>query len=99
MTVAWIVVFKKIKCNGSFYNKILLPVSKASYGVYLLHLLLLVPICSAVREWLGIGTEGVLGVWTTPVEIVVSAVLGFVASVAVAVVLQRIPKIGKYIIG
>lgn len=99
MTVAWILLFKKIKCSGGFYNKILLPVSKASYGVYLLHLLLLVPICSAVREWLGIGTEGVLGVWTTPVEIVVSAILGFVASVVVAVVLQRIPKIGKYIMG
>lgn len=99
MTVAWILLFKKIKSSGSFYNKVLLPVSKASYGVYLLHLLLLVPICGAMREWLGVGSEGVLGVCTTPVQIVVSAVLGFVASVAVAVALQKIPKIGKFIIG
>ncbi len=99
MTVAWLLLFKKIKCSGGFYQKVLLPVSKASYGIYLLHLLVLVPICGAVREWLGVGLEGRLGIWTTPVEIVVSAVLGFLASAIIAVVLQKIPKIGKYIVG
>ena len=99
MSVAWILIFKKVKSSGAFYNKVLLPVSKASYGTYLLHLLILVPICGAVREWLGIGAEAVLGIWTTPVEIIVSAVAGFTASNIVAVALQRIPKIGKYIIG
>lgn len=99
MTVAWILLFKKIKYNGNFYQKVLLPISKASYGIYLLHLLVLVPISGAVREWLGLGTEGLLGVWTTPVEIVVSAVLGFLASAIIAVVLQKLPKVGKCIVG
>ena len=99
MTVAWILIFKKVKSSGAFYNKVLLPLSKASYGIYLLHLLILVPISGAVREWLGIGAKTVLGIWTTPVEIVVSAVAGFTASTVVAVALQRIPKVGKYIIG
>ena len=99
MTVAWLLVFKKIKCSGDFYQKVLLPVSKASYGIYLLHLLVLVPISGAVRGWLGSGAEGLLGVWTTPVEIVVSAVLGFLASAIIAVVLQKLPKVGKYIVG
>ena len=99
MTVAWIVFFKKIKSSGYFYNKVLLPVSKASYGVYLMHLLLLVPICGDVREWLGIGLDGKLGTWTTPVEIIVSAVAGFVLTAVVAVVLQKMPKVGKYIVG
>ena len=99
MTVAWLLLFKKIKCDGGFYQKVLLPVSKASYGIYLLHLLILVPISGAVREWLGVGAEGLLGVWTTPVEIVVSGVLGFLCSAIVAVVLQKIPKVGKYIVG
>ena len=99
MTVAWLLVFKKIKSSGGFYQKVLLPVSKASYGIYLLHLLVLVPISGAVREWLGVGLEGKLGVWTTPVEIVVSGVLGFVCSAIIAVVLQKIPKVGKYIAG
>ena len=99
MTVAWLLVFKKIKSSGGFYQKVLLPVSKASYGIYLLHLLVLVPISGAVREWLGSGAEGLLGVWTTPVEIVVSGVLGFLCSAIIAVVLQKIPKVGKYIAG
>lgn len=99
MTIAWLLVFKKIKCCGGFYHKVLLPVSKASYGIYLLHLLILVPISGAVREWLGIGLEGVLGAWTTPVEIVLSAVAGFTLTAVVAVILQKIPKIGKYIMG
>lgn len=99
MTVAWILIFKKIKSSGKFYERVLLPVSKASYGVYLLHLLILVPICGAIREWLGLGLDGCLGVWTSPVEIVLSAILGFVAAVIVAVLLQKIPKVGKYIIG
>ena len=99
MTVAWILLFKKIKSCGSLYRKVLLPVSKASYGVYLLHLLLLVPISGAIREWLGVGLEGCLGVWTSPVEILLSAILGFGLSTVVAVALQKIPKIGKYIVG
>ena len=99
MTVAWILLFRKIKNEGCFYKKVLLPVSKASYGVYLSHILVLVPIGGAVREWLGSGDEGLLGFWTTPVEIVLSAVLAFVAVSALSVLIQKIPKIGKYIMG
>ncbi len=99
MTVAWILLFRKIKNEGCFYKKVLLPVSKASYGVYLSHILLLVPIGGAVREWLGSGDEGLLEFWTTPVEIVLSAVLAFVAVSALSVLIQKIPKIGKYIMG
>lgn len=99
MTVAWLLVFKKIKCDGKFYQRVLLPVSKASYGIYLLHLLILVPISGFFREWLGLGLEGKLGNWTSPVQIIVSAVIGFLASALIAVLLQKIPKVGKYIVG
>ena len=99
MTVAWILLFRKIRNEGCFYKKVLLPVSKASYGIYLSHILVLVPIGGAVREWLGSGDEGLLGFWTTPVEIVLSAVLAFVAVSALSVLIQKIPKIGKYIMG
>ena len=67
--------------------------------MYLCHLLILVPVCGLFREWLGSGMEGLLGVWSTPVEIVASAVCGFVCVAAVSVAVQRIPKIGKYIMG
>lgn len=99
MTIAWILVFRKISAGGKFYEKVLLPVSRASYGMYLSHLLVLVPISGAVRTWLGTGLEGCLGVWTTPVEIILSAVSAFVCVAAGSVLIQKIPKIGKYIIG
>ena len=99
MAVAWILLFRKVKASGTFYQKVLLPVSKASYGMYLGHLLMLVPICGFFREWLGIAEEGVLGVWTTPVEILLSSVSAFVVVAVIFVLIQRIPKIGKYIAG
>lgn len=99
MTVAWLLIFKKIKCSGNLYRRVLLPISKVSYGIYLMHLFILVPICGAIRSWLGIGHDGILGAWTTPVEIVLSAVTGFIATAIVALLLQRIPKVGKFIVG
>ncbi|MBE6286688.1 MAG: acyltransferase [Mediterranea massiliensis] len=99
MTIGWILLFRKIKFDGSFYQRILLPISKASYGIYLAHLLILVPICGVIREWMGIGTEGVLGFWTTPIEIILSTISAFVVTAILSVLLQQIPKIGKYIIG
>ena len=98
MSVAWILLIKKIKAEGKFYQKVLLPVSKASYGIYLMHLLILVPVSGAIRNLLGSGSEGVLGFWTTPVEILVSAVVAFVCTAAVSVIMRRIPKIGQYIV-
>ena len=99
MSVAWILLFKKVRSEGSFYKRILLPVSKASYGIYLMHLLILVPISGAFRDLLGSGSEGILGFWTTPVEILASSITAFICTAAVSVLLQRIPKVGKYIIG
>ena len=98
MAIAWILVFKKIKAEGRFYKNVLLPVSKASYGIYLMHLLILVPICGAIRNWLGSGSEGILGFWTTPTEILLSAVAAFIGTSLVSVLIRRIPKIGKYIV-
>ena len=99
MAVAWILLFRKIKASGRFYHKVLLPISKASYGMYLSHLFVLVPICTFFRSWLGVGEEGVLGMWTTPVQILLSAISGFVCVAVACVILQRIPKLGKYIVG
>lgn len=98
MAIAWILIIRKIKCEGRFYKNVLLPVSKASYGIYLMHLLLLVPICGLFRSKLGLGTEGLLGFWTTPVQILGAATVGFICSAIVAVIIHKIPKIGKYIV-
>ena len=99
MAIAWILLFRKTKASGIFYHKLLLPVSKASYGMYLTHLLLLVPISSFFRGWLGLAGEGALGFWTAPVQIVLASICSFISVALVCVLLQRIPKVGKYIVG
>ena len=111
MTLGLLLLFRKIVPSGSsasgaspdassnFYRRVLLPVSKASYGMYLMHLAILVPISGLFRGWLGTGNDGVLGIWTTPVEILSAAVLAFLASAIVSALLQRIPKLGRWIIG
>lgn len=99
MTIAWILIFRKIKSEGGFYKKVLLPVSKAGYGIYLSHLLVLVPVSGAVRNWLESGNDGLLGFWTTPVEILLSTVIAFIVVSAISVAVRSIPKIGKYIMG
>jgi len=99
MTLGWILVFRKIESGGRFYEKILLPVSRASYGMYLCHLLLLVYVSGWIRGWLGLGEAGVLGVWTTPVEILVIAILSFIGVAIFSILVQRIPKIGKWLMG
>ena len=99
MTIGWILVFRKIRSGGKFYEKVLLPVSKASYGMYLCHLLILGAVSTWLRNALGVGTDGVLGVWTTPVEIFGTVILSFVASAFACVLVQKIPKVGKWIVG
>jgi len=52
-----------------------------------------------LRGWLGVGADGVLGVWTTPVEILGTALLAFVVTGLVSILVQRIPRVGKYLMG
>jgi surface polysaccharide O-acyltransferase-like enzyme len=92
MAIAWILIFKKIKAEGKFYQKVLLPVSKASYDMYLMHLLILVPISGAIRNVLGSGADGRLGFWTTPVEIILSSILAFLGTAVAAIAITHIFK-------
>lgn len=99
MTIGWVLVFKKIRSGGTFYERVLLPVSKASYGMYLSHLLILGAISAWIRSAMGVGTDGVLGVWTTPVQIFGTVILSFTATAILCVLVQKIPKVGKWIVG
>ncbi|MBO6168835.1 MAG: acyltransferase [Bacteroidales bacterium] len=99
MAIAWVLLFKKIKSEGSFYRNILLPVSKASYGMYLGHMVALALFSGLFRNTFGIGEGGVLGVWTTPVTIICTAASTFVCVAIASVLIQKIPKAGKLIIG
>ena len=99
MTIAWILLIRKISGEGSFYRKIVLPVSQASYGMYLCHMLVLSTVSTWVFAWLKRGTEGVLGIWTTPVEVLLVALSTFAVTAILCVLVRRIPKIGKFIVG
>ena len=99
MAIGWILVFRKISSGGRFYEKILLPISKASYGMYLCHMLLLGYVSAWLRSSLGIGENGALGIWTTPVQILGTAILSFIGIAIFSVLIRKIPKLGKWVMG
>ena len=79
---------------------IVLPLATAGYGMYLMHMLILAPVSAWVRTRMGTGSAGLLGpVWTTPAEILLTALLSFAASGIIAIYARRIPRVGKWIVG
>ncbi len=99
MAIGWILVLRKIQSDGKFYRRIILPVSNASYGMYLSHLLVLVLVSGWLRDALRLGNEGVLGIWTTPVQILLTALISYVLVALACVLIRKIPKLGKIIVG
>lgn len=99
MAIGWILFFRKFNGTGRFYTRILLPISKASYGMYLCHLLLLVSLSSWARTSFGTGADGIFGIWTTPLEMLLPAIVCFVLLSVLCILVRRIPKIGKWIMG
>lgn len=100
-SVGLMLVFMQGRQNGEspFYRHIILPLSQAGYGMYLIHMLVLAQFSALYRNWLGLGAEGLLGYWTTPVQILATALSSFVVVGLLAVVIQRLPKVGKYLMG
>ena len=86
--VAMFLIFKKINCSGVVYRNIIQPISKVSYGIYLMHMFALVAIFAFVPAW-GMATP-----WT----IVTIAILTFILCSVVTVVISKLPG-GKYIVG
>ena len=99
MAIGWILILRRFNGNGRFYRKIVLPVSKASYGMYLSHLLVLSIVSARLREVLRLGSDGLLGIWTTPVQILATAVISYVVVALACVLIQKIPKLGSIIVG
>ena len=87
-TVAYFLVIRKIVSAGWFYNRVVLPISKLSYGMYLMHMFVLVPVFAWVRSW-GI---------PTPCVILLSASFTFVICAVVARLIAFLPK-SKYVRG
>lgn len=91
MTLGTVTMLKQIRSDGSgrIYRKLIVPISQASYGMYLMHLMLLPIISDSLRQ-----TS-----LPTPLIIMATAVITFVITAIVSIIIRRIPKIGKYIVG
>ena len=95
MTLAWILLFRKIEKGSRFFDKVLLPVSKASYGMYLCHMLLLAYVSAWLRTALGVGGDCI---WITPLQILATALLSYVGVALFCVLVRKIPKLGKMLV-
>ncbi|MBO7415636.1 MAG: acyltransferase [Bacteroidaceae bacterium] len=91
MTLGTVTLLKQIRSDGSgrIYRKLIVPISKASYGMYLMHMMLLPVISDRLRQ-----TS-----IPTPVIILATAVITFVITAIVSIIIRRIPRFGKYIVG
>ena len=91
MTLGTVTLLKQIRSDGTglIYRKLIVPISKASYGMYLMHLMLFPIISGSLRQ-----TS-----LPTPVIILTTAAITFLITAIVSIIIQRIPKIGKYIVG
>lgn len=98
MAIGWILVLRKCSGSGRFYQKVAQPVSKASYGMYLSHMLVLSQVSAWLRDSLKLGSDGILGVRTTPVQILGTALISYTVVAIACVLIRKIPKVGKIIV-
>ncbi len=87
-TLAYFLLFRKLTYEGWAYQKWILPISKFSYGIYLMHIFILVPTLSLVQTW-NLGT---------PVTILMAALLTFLLCAFLCKLLSFIPG-SRWVIG
>ena len=80
--------FPYLNSGGWFHKKIVQPISEASFGMYLLHMFILTPMSGLFRLHL-----------PTPLAILATAAATFACSALAALILRRIPVLGKYLCG
>ena len=81
-------LFRKIDFRGWFYEKVVRPISEASYGMYLMHMFIL-PVASGHLK----------GAVSTPAAIAATAAVTFAVSAIVSLVVRRIPFVGRWLCG
>ena len=81
-------IVRKISWNGALYRRLVRPLSEASYGTYLLHMFVLLPVFDAVHARCN-----------TPLTIGATAVATFILASAAGVLIRRIPFVGRFIAG
>ena len=93
-SVAYFLIARKFTSDGAIYQRLIVPLSRLSYGTYLVHIAVLGVIFGLVSEWF----SG-LDPWvSTPIIIPCSALLIFVVSALITKLISYIPG-HRYIIG
>ena len=87
-TFALFLCFRTIDFAGWLYRKVVQPISEASYGMYLLHMFILPTAFTLLRPHL-----------PTPLAILATAAATFSSSAVVAILIRRIPAVGKRLCG
>lgn len=87
-TLAYFLLIRKFVASGWFYSNIVLPISKLSYGMYLMHMFVLLPVFAWVRSW----------GFPTPITMFASAAITYIICALAAKLMSFLPK-SKHIIG
>ena len=88
-TVAAFLVFRRLGAEGGWLHRtVVQPIAEASYGMYLLHMLILTPMFAFLRPHL-----------PTPLTIVGTAAATFVLSALAAILIRRVPVVGRWVCG
>lgn len=85
-TIAVFAIIRKFDFGGWFHAKVVRSVSEASYGMYLMHMFILTPVFAALSPHL-----------PTPFAILLTAAATYVLCAVVAVLVRKVPYIGKWI--
>ena len=96
LTLAIFMVLRRIRSAGRFYRAVVLPISRLSYGMYLMHIFILNMVFPLVSR---VMTHFFYGFFGYPALVMFGTALGtFVLSWGVAKVISLVPG-GKYVIG
>ena len=86
--IAYFLILRKFTFDGWVYEKVIRPLSAASYGTYLMHIMVLVVLAEYLK-----------GAAPTPIAIAGIAAGSFAISSIVSIFIRKIPKVGQLIVG
>lgn len=81
-------VFRKFAFDGPFYRRVVRPLSEASYGAYLLHMFILLPVFEFYSPRLPAG-----------VTVAATAATAFALASLASAAIGRVPFVGRFICG
>lgn len=85
LTLGFFLLLRKCQSTGWGYRNIIMPISRASYSMYLMHIFFLCFFCTELR----------LVMDSTPLIILLTCLFTYVSSFLVSHILRRIPVVGK----